>query len=98
MSETFLEINLDSNQCVQCNIKSRDEIEDAIDDALKNAELGEVTGGGGGGGRWNIDVDVATDRFEEALRLLRSVLRRINVPSSTMIKRYEPTTILYDIV
>ena len=52
---TFLEIVL---QAADFTFGGRDEIEDPLDDALRSAGLGEVTGGGTGMGVCNIDVEV----------------------------------------
>eukprot|EP01031_Cornospumella_fuschlensis_P019507 gene19507-23906_t len=63
----------------------RDEIEDPLDDALRKAQLGEVTGGGSGRGISNIDVEV-TDP-ERGLAVIREVLRRLGVARSTIIRQ-----------
>jgi hypothetical protein len=62
--------------------RDRDEIEDAIEDAL--GEDGEVTGGGAGDRGSNIDV-VVHDRQRVALVVprLRSALRRLGAPAAT---------------
>jgi hypothetical protein len=61
----------------------RFEVEDPLDDALRAAGVGEVTGGGSGLGRSNVDVD-ASD-LEAGLRVIRQVLRDWKVAPSTKI-------------
>jgi len=85
---TLLEIVL---QSTDFNLGGRDEIEDPLDDALKAAGLGEVTGGGTGMGISNVDVEV-TDA-EAGLALVRQVLRALGVAKSTIINQYEPIKI-----
>lgn len=79
---TFFEIIL---QSADCNFGGRDEIEDPLDEALRNASLGEVTGGGSGMGVTNIDVEV-TDA-EQGLMVIRQVLQRLEVAKSTVIRQ-----------
>jgi hypothetical protein len=57
----------------------RDEIEEAIDEALDGA--GEVTGGGAGMGMVNVDVDIFDgDRSEYVFRGLREAVARLGLP------------------
>jgi hypothetical protein len=79
---TFFEILL---QAADFPFDGRDEIDDPLDDALKQAGLGEVTGGGSGGGKVNIDVE--TTDPDQGLALIRDVLRKLSVPSSTIIRQ-----------
>jgi len=79
---TFFEIILRS---ADFTFGGRDEIEDPLDDALRNAGLGEVTGGGTGMGISNIDVE-ATDA-SRGLSLIREVLQRLAVAPSTIIRQ-----------
>ena len=83
MSETtFFEITL---LAAESTFGGRDEIEDPLDDALKQAGIGEVTGGGSGMGIANIDVEVADP--ERGLALIREVLRNLGVAPSTIIRQ-----------
>ncbi len=66
----------------------RDEIEDPLDEALRAAVLGEVTGGGSGMDSNNIDVEVSG--LSAGLELTRRVLRSLGVARSTVIKQYDP--------
>jgi hypothetical protein len=63
----------------------RDEIEDPLEDALRAAGLGEITGGGTGMGKSNIDIEV-TDA-ERGLVIIRDVLKRLGVAPSTIIRQ-----------
>ena len=83
MSETtFFEIIL---QSADFNFGGRDEIEDPLDEALQQANLGEVTGGGSGRGVSNIDVEV-TDP-EQGLKVIRQLLQSLEVAKSTVIRQ-----------
>ena len=79
---TFFEIIL---QSADFNFGGRDEIEDPLDEALQQANLGEVTGGGSGMGVSNIDVE-ATDPVR-GLILIREVLQGLGVAKSTVIRQ-----------
>jgi hypothetical protein len=94
MSEptTFLEIVLQSDDFT---FGGRDELEDPLDEALRAAELGEVTGGGTGMGISNIDVEV-TD-LSAGLALIRGVLRGLGVARSTVINQYEPQKVKHPV-
>lgn len=72
---------------VATSFQARDDIEDPLDEALRAAGIGEVTGGGGGMGKSNIDVEV-TD-LPAGLAMVRQVLRDLNVPASTVIDVHE---------
>jgi hypothetical protein len=87
---TFFEIILHD---ADFTFDGRDEIEDPLDDALRAAKLGEVTGGGSGMGLCNIDVEV-TDPVR-GLALVREQLRALGVAPSTEINQYEPEHIVH---
>jgi hypothetical protein len=84
-STTFLEIVL---RAAEFTHGGRDEIEDPLDDALRQAGIGEVTGGGTGMGIANIDVEVRD--VQAGLALVRRVLQALGVARSTVIKQYDP--------
>jgi hypothetical protein len=91
MGDVFLEIVVKADEAATAGIESRDEIEDPLEQALSAAGVGEVSGGGGGSGVYVVDVEVATeDQFQEALAVIRGVLRELKVPPSTLIKRHKP--------
>jgi len=87
---TFYEIIL---QSADFTFSGRDEIEDPLHEALKEASLGEVTGGGSGMGRSNIDVEV--NDAEKGLSKIREVLKVLGVAPSTEINQYEPVRITH---
>lgn len=74
----FVELVVDSKDLTAAGISSRDELEDPIQDALILANLGEVTGGGSGLGKATLDIEVH-GRFDEALALIKGVLKSLNV-------------------
>jgi hypothetical protein len=76
----FLEVILQSDDSA---FLERDEVEDALQEALRAAGIGEVTGAGSGLGVSNLDVEV-TD-LDAGLALVRKVLRDLEVPPTTMI-------------
>ncbi|QIF04175.1 hypothetical protein [Roseimicrobium sp. ORNL1] len=84
-STTFYEIVF---QAADFTFDGRDEIEDPLDEALRESELGEVTGGGSGGGICNIDVEVKDAK--RGLAVIRKVLRKLKVARSTRIHQTEP--------
>ena len=99
MSETtFFEITFPT--AADYSVGGRQEIEDRLDDALRHADLGEVTGGGTGLGRANIDVEVSD--AQRGLILVRDVLQSLGLAPSTIIRQagspsiehplYQPTT------
>ena len=91
VSDVFLEIVVKAAEASAAGIESRDEIEEPLEEALSTAGLGEVTGGGGGSGVWIVDVEIpAEEQFDEALVVIRGVLRELKVPPSTLIKRHKP--------
>jgi hypothetical protein len=69
--------------------------EDPLQDALSEADLGEITGGGSQLGDGNsiaycgLDV-VVTDR-DRGLALIRETMQRLGAPPDTVIEEYLPT-------
>jgi hypothetical protein len=62
----------------------RDEIEDALDEGLR--EFGEVTGGGAGVMGSNIDFEFYREvEVKEALKMIRTILSNFDLPRSTTI-------------
>ena len=59
------------------------EVADPLDEALVEAEVGDVMGGGIGGGRTRLEV-VLTDRAE-GLSVIRRILAELGAPASTLI-------------
>ena len=82
-------------QVADFTFDGRDEIEEPLDDALRLAGLGEVTGGGSGMGIANIDIEV-TDP-QRALALIREVLRGVGVAPSTIIRQFGSPSIEYSV-
>lgn len=82
---TFLEIIFLSEDFT---FNGRGEIEDPLNEALRKASLGEVTGGGSGMGKVNIDVEVTDPGL--GLDVILQVLRGLCVAPSTYINQYEP--------
>ena len=73
----------------------RDEVEDPLNEALRNAGLGKVTGGGGGMGECNIDVEVIDSI--RGLAFIREQLRALEVARSTVINQYEPEHVIHKV-
>jgi len=95
MDPIFLEIALKSSDMTDL-APHRDEVEESLNDALRNAKCGEVTGGGAGSGVVILDVEIwAESDFHDALALIRRVLKELKVPDSTFIHRYKPENISY---
>ena len=64
--------------------------EDPLDDALREAEAGEVTGGGTSlGGDPFSGVDVEATDLEQALEIIRRVLIERGAPAGTVIEEGE---------
>jgi len=98
MASVFLEIVFNAPDLQAIGIESRDEIEEPLEEALADSGLGEVTGGGGGSGVAIIDIEVDDEeRLEEALSVIRTLLRSRGVPRSTIIKRSRPTEVSYEV-
>ena len=71
-------------------------IEDRLDEALKAARLGQVTGGGGGGGTSNIDVEVTA--VNDALAVIRDVFeefREYECARGVVVNQYEPAKVVH---
>jgi hypothetical protein len=94
--DVFLEVSFEPGALTSAGFYGRDEIEDPLNEALIEARLGEVTGGGGGIRGSSIDIEITnTIHFEEALTLIRQVLRDIGAPASTKIVRHKPRRVEY---
>jgi hypothetical protein len=71
-------------------------IKDQLDEALKAAGLGLVTGGGGGGGSCNVDVEV-TD-VPGALAIIRRVFEELREGAwmrNVVVNQYQPEEIVH---
>jgi hypothetical protein len=98
MGDVFLEVVVKAAEAAAAGIESRDEIEEPLEEALSAAGVGEVTGGGGGSGVYVVDVEIASDeQFDEALALIRGVLKDLKVPPSTLIKRHKPKELAFPV-
>lgn len=82
-NRTFIEIvlSIEVTEAVD-----REEIEDAPDEALQGAGLGEVTGGGTGLGLVHVDVEVDATRGNEAADLIRRTLQGLGVPEGRWVR------------
>jgi hypothetical protein len=74
---TFVEIVFSSNDFP---FNERDEVEDPLEEALTQANVGEIVGGGHGLGFIHIDVDL-TD-LKKGLEVIRLTLLRLGLTSS----------------
>lgn len=98
MDTVFLEIIFDADDFAKMNIEGRDEIEDPLYDALIEANIGEITGGGTGSGIVMIDVEIENEqKFDEGLLIIRQILRDLDCPKSTVIKRAKPSEKIYKV-
>ena len=98
MPPILIEIVLAANALQAAGLEGRDEIEDALDDALSESELGEVVGGGGGERGYNIDVELRrADSVDSALGIIRGTLRELNLPDSTIIRVHNGGTQEHDL-
>ena len=98
MDTVFLEIIFQASDYATMNISGRDEIEDPLDDALAEVNVGEVTGGGSGSGVVIIEVEIEDGKnLEEGLSVIRNVLRSYKSPESTIIKRSNPCEVIYSV-
>jgi len=95
MDSIFLEIILKSKDMTDL-VPHRDEVEESLNEALRDAQFGEVSGGGAGSGVVILDVEIwAESDFHDALSLIRRVLKELKVPDSTRIQRHQPEKISY---
>jgi hypothetical protein len=90
MKRIFLEVILNIIDLQKIALESRDEVEDPLEEALSESKVGEIIGGGTGLGKSIIDIEVDEEKLQEGLLVIRQVLQKINVPESTIIKRYAP--------
>lgn len=71
-----------------------DRYEDPLQAALDGEDLGEVTGGGSQMGEGKsvafCGLDVEVHDRDKGLALIRSVMRRLGAPSTTVIEEYLP--------
>lgn len=87
----FFEIVFSAEDFLSSGFTGRDQLEDPLDEALQDANYGEVTGGGGGLGMANIDLETNHDiPIDIIISFLRETLLRLNAPKSTVIKIYDP--------
>lgn len=83
----FFEIVLEAADFAAAGFSGRDEIEEPIQELLKEGQLGEVSGGGTGSGVLVIDVDVFDEaETDRAITLVAERLRSLNVPRGTNIE------------
>jgi hypothetical protein len=96
MSSILLEVIFDASDYSKMGIDGRDDIEDPLAAALMNAGIGEITGGGSGSGSVIVDIEIEReDNLNEALRVIRKILRNVGSPKSTIIKRSKPSEMIY---
>ena len=84
MQTHFLEIVL---QEVDLRSEGSAEIQNALNQALGEVGVGEVTGGSSGGGEIGIEVVVVD--LDKGLAIIRRVLQGLGVAGSTAIDQYE---------
>ncbi|MDP9765378.1 hypothetical protein [Deinococcus enclensis] len=82
-NRTFIEIILGTEVT---EVVDREEIEDALDEALQGAGLGEITGGGTGLGMVHVDVEVDATCSNEAADLIRRTLQGLGVPEGSWVR------------
>jgi len=93
VSDILIEVLFRGDSLAEAGYESRDEMDEALADALEEADIGRVSGGGGGVLGVNIDIDIFEEEdFEAGLALIRSVLLRMNAPQSTEIVKHSKTT------
>jgi len=98
MEPAFFEIILSVSDMLASGFESRDEIGDPLDEALANSGVGEVIGGGSGLGKAHIDIEISLAiSAEKAVAFLKTALREINVPRSTIILRHKPERTEYPV-
>ena len=76
-----MDVFIYTNDSLGCD---RNEVEDALEEALEG--MGEVTGGGSGqrGSNWDLEIR-ENHSEEEVLHLIRTVLKNLKCPQSTSI-------------
>jgi hypothetical protein len=98
MSDVLLELIFNAAELATVGIRSRDEIEEPLEEALSDLGLGEITGGGAGSGTVIIDVEIGDEkRLDEALLVIRKALQALQVPPSTFARRAKPVETHYRI-
>ncbi len=98
MDTIFLEIIFNASDYATMDVDGRDEIEDPLDDALTELEIGEVIGGGAGSGIVVIEVEIESEKnIDKGLSVIRKVLRNLEAPKSTVIKRSKPSEVIYNV-
>lgn len=67
----------------ECEVH-RDEVEEELDEALQNAEVGDMIGAGGGElGNWDLAVECREADFKKVLKIVRRVLKKLKMPADT---------------
>jgi hypothetical protein len=98
MASVLLEIIFNAVDLHNVGIEGRDEIEEPLHEALIDFGLGEITGGGSSNQLAIVDVEIEDEeRLEDALSVIRAILRSRRAPGSTIIKRSKPTETLYGV-
>lgn len=85
MPTLLVEVVLDATALLAAGIDGRDEIEDALSEALVGAGLGQVTGGGGGSGLAMIDIEVDAEEIDASLAFIVETLRKLGAPAGTVV-------------
>ena len=78
-------------------VRERGAIEDDLEEAFQEGDLGEVVGAGAAIDGSFCDLDVCVTDLEAGLRVLREVLRRYEVPASTVIYYHGPELATYPV-
>ena len=69
----------------------RDEIEEALDEALTEADVGEIMGAGGSSdGSFDLAATVNPRRIKSALRIIRKILLKFKAPDTVKILEQHP--------
>lgn len=90
MEPVFMEVVMQTSDLVAGQV-SRDDLEGPLEAALKEADLGVLTGGGSGSETSIIELEITDgNHVQDALRVIRRVLTEQKVPASTVIKQLEP--------
>ncbi|UQN06251.1 hypothetical protein [Deinococcus sp. QL22] len=84
--KSFFEIILNVTSFDASDSIDREDIEDALEEALQAARMGEVTGAGAGMGKIIIDIEVDGSRMDEAIELMRRTLQLLSLPEDTRIR------------